>query len=207
MILHVKKSALSCYAAVLVIMNVWHFYNLSLSVNNNNKVDRFFFKPLSKYSSNEEPCGKNANQKLDNLDLVGISYDGLFSSNATGIKVNSSFPTDPPPEQMWLQSRLVVEEDNMNNSTIPMKIHKIYIQKDGEMQDLTEMSPNLRAAHKSWRDLNPGYDMQYFDLHACRKYLALHFHPVFLRSFDCLEAFACKADFMRLLVVYKEGGW
>ena len=181
------------------------FYILSpYVVNNVNKVDSLK-KPLSKYrqGQNEEPCGKSSDQK----DLLGISFDGLFSSNATGVKVNSSSPTDPPPEHMWLRNRFVEEEDDINNNTIPMKIHKIYIQKDGEMQVITEMSPNLRAAHKSWKELNPGYDMRYFDLHECRKYLALHFHPVFLGSFDCLEAFASKADFMRLLVVYKEGGW
>lgn len=199
MILHTKNSALSCTATVLVIVNFFVIFNLSL-VNDSWKEPSFDYRQ-------EEPCGENGNQKLNTQGSVGISYDDLFSSNATGIKVNTSAPTDPPPERLWLRSRLSIQEEEEKNSSIPMKIHKIYLQRDGQMQKLSEMSPNLRAAHRSWRVLNPGYEMQYFDLNACRKYLALHFHPIFLRAFDCLQAFASKADFMRLLIVYKEGGW
>ncbi|KAL3908044.1 MAG: hypothetical protein SGARI_003247 [Bacillariaceae sp.] len=44
---------------------------------------------------------------------------------------------------------------------------------------------SLQKAQESWHNLN----------------------PVFLRAFDCLEAYAAKADLFRYLVVYREGGW
>ena len=55
--------------------------------------------------------------------------------------------------------------------------------------------------------MNPGYQIRYFDLLACRKYLQDFFHPVFLRAFDCIEAFGGKANLFRYLVIYREGGF
>ena len=69
------------------------------------------------------------------------------------------------------------------------------------------MPNELKEAHRSWKTMNPGYDIRYFDLHMARKYLKNHFHQVFLRTFDCLEAFAYKSDFFRFALLYREGGW
>ena len=59
----------------------------------------------------------------------------------------------------------------------------------------------------SWGDMNPGYLVRYFDLRLARGYLRRHYHPAFLRAFDCLEAFASKSDLFRMTLLYREGGW
>lgn len=130
-------------------------------------------------------------------------------SNLTAASTN-----EPPPERMWLRnnSAAAAAATTASNATttqqqIPKIVHKIFLQKSGELTLLSDMSPQLQDAHISWKLKNPEYKMQYYDLKTCREYLALYFHPVFLRAFDCLEAFAIKADFMRYLLVYKAGGW
>jgi mannosyltransferase OCH1-like enzyme len=54
--------------------------------------------------------------------------------------------------------------------------------------------------------LNPGYVLRYFNLVDARRYLAAYFHPTFLRTFDCIEAFAGKSDFFRIALLYRDGG-
>ena len=66
---------------------------------------------------------------------------------------------------------------------------------------------SIEEAHISWYINNPTYDIRYYDLHRCRLYLKRYYHPMFLRAFDCIEAFAGKVNFFRYLVVYREGGY
>ena len=136
----------------------------------------------------------------------GLTFEDIFSNSTEGEKL--AYKIDPPPEDTWL----LKQNENMqswSDEKIPKYIFKIFLRKDGTIQKLSEMWPPhyLKQAHISWRVKNPGYKIRYFDLHACRQYLARHFNPVFLRAFDCLEGFANKADLMRLLLVWKEGGW
>eukprot|EP00546_Thalassionema_frauenfeldii_P013225 CAMPEP_0178928250 /NCGR_PEP_ID=MMETSP0786-20121207/19769_1 /TAXON_ID=186022 /ORGANISM="Thalassionema frauenfeldii, Strain CCMP 1798" /LENGTH=294 /DNA_ID=CAMNT_0020604033 /DNA_START=252 /DNA_END=1136 /DNA_ORIENTATION=+ len=119
-----------------------------------------------------------------------------------------------PPEDAWLRKIDVVEElgkgedmENIKQKKIPKVITKVFLQKTGGIPNVSEMGESLVSAHKSWTELNPGYKVQYFDLKACRDYLAMYFHPVFLRAFDCLMPFAFKVDFFRMVIVYREGGW
>lgn len=63
------------------------------------------------------------------------------------------------------------------------------------------------TAHQSWKSQNPGYEVHYFDMILARRYLAKYFNPVFLRAFDCIEAFAGKTNLIRLAIIYREGGW
>jgi hypothetical protein len=112
----------------------------------------------------------------------------------------------PPSEREWLK---VGQQTKVRESTIPKSVTKVYIQKSGSFPTAEEMGQwgTLQAAHSSWATNNPGYKIQFFNLKLCRRYLSEHFHPLFLRVFDCFEAFAAKADFFRMLVVYAEGGW
>jgi len=105
---------------------------------------------------------------------------------------------------------------------IPKIIHKVILTTEGHFDETvgqilnvtrnftsssTIRKGSLLHAHWSWKQMNPQYEIRYFNLHLCRSYLQLYFHPIFLRAFDCIEAFAGKADFFRLLVVYREGGY
>lgn len=115
----------------------------------------------------------------------------------------------PPPVDQWLIGSSGRHHEMGSNTTaeIPRVINKIFLQTKGGFEDVQKMNPSLKEAHASWRSKNPGYKMRYFDLHRCRAYLADHYHPVFLRAFDCMQAFAAKADFFRYALVYREGGW
>jgi mannosyltransferase OCH1-like enzyme len=66
---------------------------------------------------------------------------------------------------------------------------------------------SIQEAHVSWKVRNPQYEIRYYDLHYCRLYLRQFYHPLFLRAFDCIEAFAGKVNLFRYLVVYREGGY
>ncbi len=93
-------------------------------------------------------------------------------------------------------------------SRIPKVIHKIFISNSGKVPSLSSLPKPQVEALQSWTNMNPaGYEVRYFGLDDCRRYLEKHFHPVFLRAFDCIEANAGKADFFRAAVVYREGGW
>jgi len=112
-----------------------------------------------------------------------------------------------PSQHTWL---LVNQNNTINKpgnkvGAIPKIINKIFFQKEGGFQ--TSHSTNMIKAHESWHQMNPGYNIRYFDLHRARKYLVQHFHPVFLRAFDCIEAFAGKSNLFRMALLYREGGW
>lgn len=124
-------------------------------------------------------------------DILNISKSTLFAADS--LPITSS----------WL----LAKEVRKDTSNIPKVVHKVYIQKSGGFQDMSKSPLNLTEAHFSWEKYNHGYHVQYFDLVLCRKYLATYFHPIFLRTFDCLQNFAGKCDFFRMAVLYREGGW
>ena len=89
---------------------------------------------------------------------------------------------------------------------IPKILNKIFIQHSGDFEGaLTH--PNLKKAHNSWKILNPGYKIQYWNLNLCREYLKNHFSPKFLEAFDCIKAYGGKTNFFRYCIIYNEGGW
>lgn len=108
-----------------------------------------------------------------------------------------------PDKQLWL-----LQHRNHPNITgkIPQHISMIYLQRDGQFMD-ENTNPAIKLAHDSWTIMNPEYDIRFFNLLVARKYLKEYFHPAFLRAFDCVQAFAGKADFFRLAVLYRDGGW
>jgi mannosyltransferase OCH1-like enzyme len=109
----------------------------------------------------------------------------------------------PPPQDMWLISSS--ESTRQQTNRIPKIINRIYFAKDGNYPAV--VSNAIKQAHKSWLDNNPGYHVRYFNLIKARRYLLKHFHPVFLRAFDCIEAFAGKSDLFRMALLYREGGF
>jgi len=133
-------------------------------------------------------------------EIFGVEED---NSNITTphTKQNND---QPPPIETWL---LDPPEETADSHAIPRIINKIYFQKGSGYPPSESMPAGLIAAHKSWADMNPGYDIRYFDLEQARRYLQQHFHAVFLRAFDCLPAFASKSDLFRMTLLYREGGW
>jgi len=142
---------------------------------------------------------------------LSVNFDDVFGDNRTAEPAD---PT-PPREDTWL---LHSSNNSASNSDgrIPRIVNKIYFQKDGRFRD--KLPPNapskdflshysLVQAHRSWSSMNPGYNVRYFDLMSAREYLHNFFHPVFLRTFDCIQAFAGKSDFFRMALLYREGGF
>ena len=149
-------------------------------------------------------------------EVFGQDYINITNSSIASEKMQR-FATQghaAPPEDEWLigggnmhkyYSGLTIN----NTHTIPKIINKIYIEKSGlfPTKEERDRMGSLNDAHRSWHEKNDGYEMRYFNLNLSRKYLKETYHPIFLRAFDCIEAFSGKVDFLRMLVVYAEGGW
>ncbi|KAL7533318.1 hypothetical protein ACHAXR_005171 [Thalassiosira sp. AJA248-18] len=139
--------------------------------------------------------------------LSSYSFSEVFGvANATDATPKPAPSNDkPPPIETWLSDPSSFIPDDAN--VIPRIINKIYFQKGSGYPSAKSMPANLKKAHESWQSMNPGYDIRYYDLDQARKYLHQHFHPVFLRAFDCLPAFAAKSDLFRMTLLYREGGF
>ena len=115
-----------------------------------------------------------------------------------------------PPVNSWLLTNDVLSKTAGNGTytNIPKIIYKVFINNTGGFPFIDEMKSSGRMviAHKSWQEMNPGYEVRYLNLHICRQYLAYHFHPVFVRAFDCIEAIAGQVNLFRICVVYVEDG-
>ena len=154
-----------------------------------------------------------------------------FYNNNNHNNNNNNNENGPLLESQWLRksSRIMdtsllslvndddhdIHQNNDNEQrkyyTIPKILNKVYIEKGGDFQSYNDMtnigSGTLIEAHESWSRHNPEYEIRYFNLNLCRQYLKEHFHPIFLRAFDCIQAFSGKVNLFRMLVVYAEGGW
>ena len=128
-------------------------------------------------------------------DAAGEAYHTDEKANAIG--------DQPPPRETWLLDSLSI----VPVRTIPRIVNKIYFQKRSGFPKVNDFSANLTEAHKSWPEMNPGYTIRYFDLVSARQYLRRHFHPVFIRAFDCLQGFASKSDLFRMALLYRDGGF
>mmetsp|Transcript_21953 Transcript_21953/g.35312 ORF Transcript_21953/g.35312 Transcript_21953/m.35312 type:complete len:408 (-) Transcript_21953:297-1520(-) len=130
----------------------------------------------------------------------------------------------PHPDQWLLDGRKRNKNnDETHQERIPKKLFKVNLQHDGQLQNIfgddlkgntnnnnetsSTIPPALKEAHLSWRLKNPDYDITYFNLVACRQYIKKYFHPIFLRAFDCIQAYTGKGNLFKYLVIYREGGW
>ena len=148
---------------------------------------------------NDQP---NALQQSPSASLTS-NVNSLIQDTAT--RRDKALQLDAPP---LVESWLLSSSDHpapYDGNGIPRIINKIFFGKDGQFQG--SIDGNLKRAHDSWKDMNSGYQVRYFDLTATRQYLHQFFHPVFLRTLDCIQAFANKADFARIVLLYREGGW
>jgi mannosyltransferase OCH1-like enzyme len=150
--------------------------------------------------------------------VAGVSFDEVFNDKWNNVPYYDRTPSPRLPiESEWLliphRHNNGHDHDETSLETIPKILHKMYFQHDGHFQDImnktsaTKGDMNLIKALESWHSNNPGYLIQYFDMTTARKYLQQYFHPVFLRTFDCLQAYAAKSDLFRFALLYREGGW
>ena len=159
------------------------------------------------------------------LALPPVWYE-IEEGGITALRKANEATFSMPDEEDWLLSKPYYNKEDhfqKHEQLIPKYLHKVIITATGDFPDYFDSIVNatiasdnddndspvkgsLAHAHVSWRKLNPGYVIRYFNLHLCREYLKQYYHPIFLRAFDCIEAFAGKSDLFRTLVVYREGG-
>jgi len=142
--------------------------------------------------------------------FTSLTFRQVFGEeehSASSIFPRNNETVELPSRHTWLLVNQIntINEPGNKVGAIPKIINKIFFQKEGGFQ--MSHSTNMIKAHESWHQMNPGYNIRYFDLHRARKYLVQHFHPVFLRAFDCIEAFAGKSNLFRMALLYREGGW
>src|SRR5690349_16789560 len=83
---------------------------------------------------------------------------------------------------------------------IPKKTHQIYF---GQ-----EMPDRLFANVRELRDLNPGWTHTLYDAALAEEYIAKHFDRRIQRAYSLIDDryYAARADLLRYLIVYREGG-
>lgn len=171
--------------------------NLHHAINANEPSQSLYLISQGKFSSNlidsQSPAVRIAEDTFDKFE------DALQGENRLRIT------PQPPAQDMWLLSSSELTQQQEEINRIPKIINRIYFAKDGQYP--ADVSEAIRQAHKTWLDNNPGYQVRYFNLIKARRYLLKHFHPVFLRAFDCIEAFAGKSDLFRMALLYREGGF
>lgn len=94
---------------------------------------------------------------------------------------------------------------NRTRRSIPKVIHKVYLDRTRTF-NIREQPRAVLTAHASWMQMNPEYTVEYYDLRKCEAYLKKHYGIKHLKTFRTIQAYACKCDFFRYCLLYREGG-
>ena len=158
--------------------------------------------------------GKNVTHTITPRDQTQVlkepSLEELLNSfNDTSWILTEKQDQNTTADQHLNMASINEDQNNIQNDIIiPRMIYKIFLsQNDRRTPDLKSQLKRQYEALTSWTTRNPGYNMTLFGMDDCRAYLQEHFHPVFLRTFDCITAYAGKTNLFRAAVVYREGGW
>lgn len=87
---------------------------------------------------------------------------------------------------------------------IPKVIHKIIITDDGK---IPKFPLELKTAIETWYRLNPEHRVRWWSGQDCERYIAEHFDERTLSAYKKLKPYAFRCDFVRQLILYREGGW
>ena len=134
--------------------------------------------------------------------------DSLLSIIPTAIEVDEEVLNGTSIE--WIITKDKLSSSSNTSSLeieIPKVINKIFIRQDGKVDDTKDLCKPQRNALESWTRRNPGYSMNIYGLDDCKSYLKEHFHPVFLHTLNCIEAYAGKTNLCRAAIIYHQGGW
>ena len=86
---------------------------------------------------------------------------------------------------------------NTNKKYIPKIIHQTYASQ--------ALSSRMRKLVDSWRLLNPGWEIRFYDDEACLDFVTQQF-PEYLDAYVNLPKSVERSDFFRYLIIYKYGG-
>lgn len=90
------------------------------------------------------------------------------------------------------------------NVMIPKRIHQVIIV-DGD--DIPELSQGIKSAMMTFNDKNPTYEYKLYSGKECIQYIKDNYDEEILYYYNQLIPYAFKADFIRYLILYNEGGW
>ena len=169
-------------------------------------------------NGNSNHYNKNNVTRISGSPTFTIRNSTLITNTKTNTIAGSSSSSSSSPQSLI--------------NAIPKKLFKILLRDTGDLplsfvEDIQQIKTTTSStkgndtvdnnnntydnliikAHQSWSTHNPDYTIYYYDLVRSRHYLQTHFHPVFLRTFDCIIPFAIKVDFLRMCFLYKEGGY
>jgi hypothetical protein len=192
-----KGCVYSCFFTIILIFicNFFEFVNSITSI----------------YSSTEDIDAPQTYQMSDREDhLFTDSIIPTIKVNEEVLNGNNiQWILNKEKDNSMFISHSTYQHQHNTSTKIPKIIHKILITNDGKVPDIEDYSMNANLSHalNSWTRRNPGYNMKIYGLDDCKAYLNEHFHPVFLRTFNCIEAYAGKTNLCRAAIVYLEGGW
>src|SRR6056300_571055 len=89
-------------------------------------------------------------------------------------------------------------------ASIPKVIHKIIITEDGKIPSFPE---GLKRAVETWYRMNPEYKIKFYSGEECEWYIREHYDERTLAAYKKIKPYAFKCDFVRQLILLKEGGW
>ena len=89
------------------------------------------------------------------------------------------------------------QTQNTAKKQIPKIIHQTY--------GSQSLSSTLRYFVQSWRELNPGWEIRFYDDEACLNFVKQEF-PEYLEAYLTLPKSVERSDFFRYMIIYKYGG-
>lgn len=87
---------------------------------------------------------------------------------------------------------------------VPKVIHKFIITEDGKIPTLPE---GMKRAIESFYRMNPDYKIKMYSGNDCVEYIKKYYDEDILKTYESLKPYAYKSDFIRHLVLLREGGW
>ena len=168
---------------ILIDMNVFkHNYNL---------------KKITKFNDINENILNNILDKF----ILNKDYN-----NSKLIYVNHHYPdskhTNHYNEKYSNYKPFVCFNDEIINEKIPKKIHKIFLNatKDKIPNEFYDKAIN------TWKSHYPDFELIIYDINDAKTYILENYGLDFLYVYNLLIPFAFKADFLRLCILYNEGG-
>jgi hypothetical protein len=101
-----------------------------------------------------------------------------------------------------------ITDFQVKNQPIPKVIHKILLEnEDAVANRIRTWNSSEKKAHDSWTKMNHGYIIKYWNMNSCKEYLKSNFPPIYISTFNCIQAYSGKCNFFKYCIIFNEGGW
>jgi len=125
--------------------------------------------------------------------LAEVPRAGVSSPRILPTTVTSQVKT-----QKHENGDVLARNASSGSKLVPRLVHQTYKSRSA----LTERDAALM---KTWSDMNPGWEMRFYDDEDCKRFVNEHF-PEYYQAYASLEKKVEQSDFFRYLVVLKLGG-